>query len=201
MSDNQRQILDAPKKNGVFTLPETFSTKDEVTWAKRRMDSVRVAQYADSKCGLPNTFDATGAYLCDDRKDGESSPCNKLAGTECLIRIQPIDDAAHQSCGFWETRNAGDPEGRYCPKGKLTDARISFGTTESDEGFGCERCEYGQQKLKTPDSEGRPRWCSLKGHPVEDKSCCADNEVVKGSYLQEILAKVQKDITDHTDVV
>lgn len=174
----EREILVSPTgKDGLFVVPQSFTAKDEVEWAKRRMDSARVAQYADSKCGLSNTFDVSGAYLCGGRGDGSSSPCNKfVAGGECLIRIKPVDDPHHQSCGFWETRNAGDPEGRYCPKGKLDDTRISFGGTKSDEGFGCERCEYGEESLPYPDSEGRERWCSLKGHSVEDKSCCADNE-------------------------
>lgn len=192
MSENERPILDAPTKDGLFILPDTFTTEDEVMWAKRRMDSIRVAQYADSKCGLPNTFDPQGAYLCGGCKDGSSSPCNKLVGTECLIRIKPIDAPHESSCGFWETRNAGDPEGRYCPKGKMQDARINFGTTEAPEGFGCERCEYGQGKLGHPDSEGRERWCSLKGHPVEDKSCCADNEPEKDSLVEETYSVVAK---------
>ena len=190
--ENKRSVLDAPKKDGLFVLPDTFTSQDEVMWAKRRMDSTRVAQYADSTCGLPNTFDPAGAYLCGGRKDGTSSPCNKLQGKECLIRITPINDATHQSCGFWETHNVGDPEARYCPKGKMNDARINFGSTQSDEGFGCERCEYGQQKMKTPDSEGRPRWCALKGHPVEDKACCADNDPVKDSLMDKTYENLKK---------
>ncbi len=189
MAENIRKILDAPKKDGLFVVPENFSAKEEVDWAKRRQDSVRVAQYSDSKCGLPNTFDSTGAYLCGGRKDGGSSPCNKLAGKECLIRIQPINSPNFQSCAFWETQNAGDPEGRYCPKGKLEDPRISFGSTKSEEGFGCERCEYGQQQLFKPDSEGRTRWCALKGHSVEDKSCCADNEPIEENEETEEYGK------------
>lgn len=113
-----RAILTDPVKNGLFVLPETISAEDEVRYAKRRMDSIRVAQYSDTKCGLPNTYDPKGAYLCGGLKNGESSVCNKLNGSECLIRIKKIDDPHHQSCGMWETANAGDPEGRYCPKGK-----------------------------------------------------------------------------------
>ena len=173
---NVRQILTDPVSDGLFALPKSFTAEDEVRWAKRRMDSARVAQYADSRCGISATFDPTGAYLCGGRKDGGSSPCNKREGTECLIRIKPLNDANHQSCGFWETTNAGDPEGRYCPHGKLEDDRIQFGSTKSDEGFSCARCEYGQEMLPYSDSEGRPRWCALKGHPVENNSCCADNE-------------------------
>jgi hypothetical protein len=188
ITDNVREVLDAPKTDGLFDIPKSFTAEDEVVWAKRRMDSIRVAQYSDSKCGLPNTFDASGAYLCAGREDGTSSPCNKLEGKECLIRIQPINNGHYQSCGFWETSNAGDPEGRYCPKGKLKDLRIGFGSTKSDEGFGCERCEYGQGMLSVADSEGRPRWCSLKGHSVESKSCCMDNEPVKDkTYLAPLL--------------
>jgi hypothetical protein len=174
-----RAILTDPVgKDGLFIVPAVISAEDEVRYAKRRMDSIRVAQYSDTRCGLPNTYDPKGAYLCGGLNNGESSPCNKLNGSECLIRIKKIDDPHYQSCGMWETANAGDPEGRYCPKGKMDDARIGFGSTDSDEGFGCQRCEYGQEILEKPDSEGRPRWCALKGHPVEDNSCCEDNEPV-----------------------
>jgi hypothetical protein len=173
-----RPILMAPIKDGLFVLPSKFTVEDEVKWAKRRQDSSRVAQYADSHCGLPNTFDQKGAYLCGGCKDGSSSPCNKLVikTGECLIRIQTIDKPHLQSCGMWETKNAGDPEGRYCPKGKLDDARIGFGSTTNPLGFSCQRCEYGQGILPISDSEGRTRWCSLKGHSVEDNACCEDNE-------------------------
>ncbi len=164
-------------KDGLFECPSSITVDDEVMWAKRRLDTVRLASYADSKCGLPNTYDETGAYLCGGRGDGTSSPCNKFVeGGECLIRIKPIDEPHAESCGYWETRNAGDPEGRYCPSGRMEDERIGFGSTDNPEGFGCERCEYGEERLPSPDSEGRTRWCSLKGHPVEDQSCCADNE-------------------------
>jgi hypothetical protein len=173
---NIRQILTDPVKDGLFTVPKSFTAEDEVRWAKRRQDSARVAQYADSTCGLGNTHDPQGAYLCGGRKDGGSSPCNKLAGSECLIRIEPIDKPHAQSCGFWETTNAGDPEGRYCPKGKMDDKRIQFGSTKNPEGFGCQRCEYGQHTLPYADSEGRTRWCELKGHSVEMSGCCADND-------------------------
>jgi hypothetical protein len=180
---NERPVLvEEVGKDGLFAVPtENFTAEKEVEWAKRRQDSIRVAQYADSKCGLPNVFDPQGAYLCGGCADGSSSPCNKFITEtrECLIRIKLIDEPNRQSCGFWETRNAGDPEARYCPKGKLDDPRISFGETDNPKGFGCERCEYGQQTLPMPDSEGRTRWCALKGHPVEDKSCCADNEAEK----------------------
>ncbi len=175
-----RKILIAPvDREGLFTVPSEFTAVDEVIWAKRRMDTVRVSQYADPTCGLSNTYDPTGAYLCGGRKDGTSCQCNKFVeGGECLIRKKTVDDPHFQSCMYWETHNAGDPEGRYCPKGKFEDERINFGGTKSDEGFGCERCEYGQNHLPYPDSEGRTRWCSLKAHPVNDKSCCADNDPI-----------------------
>lgn len=175
---NKRPILYGPVSDGLFKTPQTISAKDEVEWAKRRMDSVRVAQYSDSKCGLPNTFDPTGAYLCMGRKDGRSSPCNKREGAYCLIRIEPLNRGQNQSCMYWEIYNAGDPEGRYCPHGKLDDARLSFGSTPKTEGFGCMRCEYGQDMMPARDSEGRTRWCALKGHPVESNSCCGDNEPI-----------------------
>lgn len=173
-------LLDPVDGSGHFSLPKQFDPKDEVRWAKKRIDSSRVAQYADSKCGLPNTFDRRGAYLCGGCADGSSSPCNKmvLKTGECLIRIELINDPHKQSCGYWETQNAGDPEARYCPKGKMEDDRIGFGSTTNEEGFGCIRCEYGQEELPRPDSEGRTRWCKLKGHPVEDMACCEDNEPV-----------------------
>lgn len=180
---NERPVLEEEVgKDGLFAVPaDDFGADKEVEWAKRRMDSIRVAQYADSKCGLPNVFDSAGAYLCGGCADGTSSPCNKfiIKMGECLIRIKPIDEPNNQSCGMWEVKNAGDPEARYCPKGKLDDPRIGFGRTDNAEGFGCERCEYGQEHMPSPDSEGRTRWCSLKGHPVEDKSCCEDNEPVE----------------------
>jgi len=177
--DAVRPILTDPvDKDGLFVVPTTASAEDEIRWAKRRMDSIRIAQYADSKCGLPATFDKEGAYLCGGRKHGGSSPCNKLEGTECLIRIKPIDNKHFQSCGFWETQNAGDAEGRYSPKGKLEDDRIGFGATKNLEGFGCERCRFGRP-LTFKDSEGRSCWCRLKGHTIEEHACCADNEAVE----------------------
>lgn len=179
----ERPILEDPlDSDGHFTTPsEDFDVDDEVRWAKKRLDTVRVSQYADSKCGLPNTFDSAGAYLCGGRSDGSSSPCNKmiLQSGECLIRIKPISDMHLQSCAFWEVKNSGDPEARYCPKGKLEDSRIGFGSTKNEEGFGCIRCEYGQNQMPRPDSEGRDRWCKLKGHPVERTACCEDNEPVE----------------------
>jgi len=180
---NTRKILvDKEDSSGHFLMPQAFDAEDEVRFAKRRMDSTRVAQYADSKCGFSNTFDEKGAYLCGGLKDGGSSVCNKLNGSECLIRIKPIDKPHSQSCGFWETWNAGDPEGRYCTKGKMDDNRINFGGTKNPKGFSCQRCEYGQQKLKEPDSEGRTLWCKLKGHPVEPNACCADNDPIVAMY-------------------
>jgi hypothetical protein len=178
---SERPILvDPVDKEGYFLLPEKFGPKDEVRWAKRRQDSIRVAQYADSKCGLPNTYDPKGAYLCRGCEDGSSKPCNKMIQKtgECLIRIELIDNGHFQSCGFWEIQNAGDAEGRYCDKGKLDDTRIGFGDTENPEGFGCIRCEYGQQDMPRPDSEGRTLWCKKKGHPVEENACCADNDPI-----------------------
>jgi hypothetical protein len=176
--DNLRPILYGPVKDGLFVVPrENFTAKDEVEWAKRRLDSVRLASYADSKCGLPNTYDPKGAYLCGGCKDGSSSACNKFVGkSECLIRIKPLENPTAESCGYWEIRNAGDPEARYCPKGRMDDKRIGFGSTENPKGFGCVRCEYGQNQMPKPDSEGRTRWCALKGHSVEDNACCEDNE-------------------------
>jgi len=177
---NIRPILTEPlDKDGYFSVPDKFTSEDEVRWAKRRMDSIRLAQYADSKCGLPNTFDKDGAYLCGGRQDGSSSPCNKLNGSECLIRQKVIDKPHRQSCEFYEITNAGDPEARYSPKGKLDDDRIAFGETKNPEGFGCRRCEYGQQSMPSPDSEGRSLWCKFKGHPVEGNACCADNDPIK----------------------
>jgi hypothetical protein len=172
---NKRPILTDPQRDGLFTVPIKITTEDEVRYAKRRQDSVRVSQYADSKCGLPNTFDEAGGYLCGGREDGSSPACNKLASRECLIRFTPINEPHHQSCGFWEVLNAGDPEGRYSRRGKLSDERIGFGSTKSDLGFSCERCEYKADMLVS-DSEGRGAFCRLKGHPVEDRACCEDNE-------------------------
>ncbi len=164
-----RKIIDQPVSNGLFETPKAFTRDDEVIWLKVRMDTARVSSYQDSHCGVfPNTFDPTGAYLC--------IGCNKLNVKECLIRISPVKDPPHSSCMYWEIKNSGDMENRYCPEGKREDARLSFGTTPSDFGFGCERCEYGQNAMPMPDSEGRKRWCGLKGMPVEDKACCGDNE-------------------------
>jgi hypothetical protein len=175
---NVRPILTDPiGPDGLFAVPEKITAEDEVRYAKRRQDSERISQYADSHCGLPNTFDKDGGYLCGGRQDGGSVPCNKLDGIECLIRIKPINDKHHQSCGMWEVANAGDPEGRYCPKGKLDDARIGFGGTKSPLGFSCQRCEYSAE-MEISDSEGRDDFCRLKGHPVEDNACCEDNEPV-----------------------
>jgi hypothetical protein len=176
-----RPILYGPvDKDGLFTVPKKLDPKAEVMYAKRRMDSVRLAQYSDKTCGLPNTFDPTGAYLCGGLKRGASPVCNKFDNGSCLIRIEEVIAKPHQSsCGYWEIWNAGDPEGKYCPHGRMDDKRINFGTTESQDGFSCARCEYGQDKLDMADSEGRTRWCALKGHPVGDTSCCADNEPVE----------------------
>jgi hypothetical protein len=170
-------LVDPVGKDGLFVVPKSLTAESEVRYAKRRQDSVRIAQYADSKCGLPATFDKDGGYLCGGRKDGRSSACNKLVGTECLIRKNPINNMHYQSCGMWEMRNAGDPEGRYCPKGKLDDSRIGFGSTQSALGFSCQRCEYSTT-MKMSDSEGRGSFCRLKGHPVESNACCEDNEPV-----------------------
>ena len=175
----ERDILYAKVNDeGLFEVPaKDFTEKEEVMWAKRRMDSLRLAYYADSKCGLPNTYDKDGAYLCGGTADGKSSPCNKfVTGGECLISITRIDEPHKQSCGYWEVRNAGDPEARYCPKGRMEDKRIGFGETKSEKGFGCVRCEYGQNSMPKEDSEGRTQWCALKGHPVEKNACCEDNE-------------------------
>ncbi len=168
---NIRPIFDDPKdKDGHFRCPKSFTAEDEVRWAKVRLDTARISSYQDTHCGsFPNTYDPTGAYLC--------RGCNKITPEkECLIRIDKVQDPTHSSCGYWETINAGDPEVRYCKPGKRDDKRIAFGTTPNDAGFGCQRCEYGQQTLPQPDSEGRALWCKLKGHPVEEKACCADNE-------------------------
>jgi hypothetical protein len=180
MADNVRPILVDPiSDDGLFTVPTTITAEDEVRYAKRRQDSIRVSQYADSKCGLPNTFDKDGGYLCGGRADGSSAPCNKLVGTECLIYDKPVTDPNRQSCGMWEVSNAGDPEGRYCPKGKLDTDRIGFGSTNSPLGFSCQRCKY-YAHMTVEDSEGRDDFCRLKGHPVEDNACCEDNEPTSG---------------------
>lgn len=175
-----RPILQGPEdKKGLFKVPKTISTEDEVKFAKLRMRTVRLAQYSDETCGLPNTYDPTGAYLCGGLKTGKSSPCNMfvIIGQECLIRDpKKIDDPHHFSCGFWETVNSGDPEGRKCDHGRMDDKRIQAGSTKSNKGFSCERCEYGIDQDNWTDSEGRHRFCTDWGHPVGEKSCCADNE-------------------------
>jgi hypothetical protein len=185
-SRSEREILEDPiGEDGLFEVPKSFGPHDEVRWRSRRMDSIRLAQYSDSKCGFPPLVDK--AYLCGGRKDKSTPPCNKFITQthECLIRIDLIDKPHNQSCMYWETQNAGDSEGRYCPhsKEKMTDQRISFGSTDDPLGFGCIRCEYGQGKLPYADSEGRESWCSLKGHPVEaeeDKTgCCAEQEPIE----------------------
>jgi hypothetical protein len=179
---NSRPILYGPISKGLFVMPQSFGAKDEVNFAKRRMDTIRVAQYADSSCGLPNTYDADGAYLCGGRENGQSVACNKFDSADCLIRItEKIAKPNRSSCMYWEKSNAGDPEGKYCPEGRLDDKRIDFGSTVNPLGWGCLRCEYGQQILNKPDSEGRTRWCGKKGHPVEDNSCCAENEAIEYS--------------------
>jgi hypothetical protein len=173
---NIRKILTQPISDGKFSMPDSsFTSEDEVQWAKRRMDSVRVSQYSDTKCGLPNCYDPMGAYLCGGRSDGSSSPCNKREGNECLIRKGDLSNPHFQSCAFWEIANAGDQEARYSPDGRLDDDRIGFGTTKNSLGYGCIRCEYYKPMMRS-DSEGRPGWCSLKGHTVEENSCCWDNE-------------------------
>lgn len=173
----ERPILQDPLgADGLFVIPKDFGVDDEVRWAKKRMDAARVSMYADSHCGLSNTYDSAGAYLCGGRQDGSSSPCNKLQVTECLIRKIKLTNPNKQSCEYWEIKNAGDPEPRYGPEGKLEDKRISFGDTPNPLGFGCIRCEYGEGELPHLDSEGRNRWCALKGFPVEDTACCAENE-------------------------
>lgn len=180
--ENTRPILEEPLDNsGHFKKPSNFTAEDEVKWGKIRMDTARLASYQDSHCGFhSNTFDQTGAYLC--------RGCNKLASNgECLIRAKVIAKPNLSSCGYWEVKNAGDPEVRYCPSGKLDDKRIAFGTTENPLGFSCARCEYGQGILSKPDSEGRIRWCKLKGHPVEDLACCADNEPIEEKGLLDTL--------------
>lgn len=179
--ENKRPILKGHVgKDGYFECPKSFTVEDEVRWAKNRMRSTRIAQYADESCGLPHTYDKDGAYLCGGRADGGSEPCNMLQGSECLIRIKLLPAPHTTSCMWWEKPNAGDPEGRLCPKGKLDDERLDFGPTKNPKGFGCIRCEYGQQMLLRPDSEGRKRWCEVKDHSVADNSCCADNEPEKG---------------------
>jgi hypothetical protein len=199
MSDGKvgRPILYGPVgSDGLFTMPTSFTVEDEVMFAKRRMDSVRLAQYADTRCGLPDTYDPSGAYLCGGLRDGSSAPCNKLDGNSCLIRIQAIIAKPHQSsCGFWEVANSGDPEGKYCPGGRFNDKRMDFGTTSSYLGFGCQRCEYGEQIMPRADSEGRKRWCAMKGHPVEDNSCCADNEPDKDAADEDRRSRLLKVMT------
>ncbi len=196
MNENLRTILvDPTGTDGLFTVPKKISSDDEVRYTKRRQDSVRISQYADSKCGLPATYDKDAGYLCGGRKDGSSSSCNKLVGKECLIRIKLIDDMHHQSCGMWEMRNAGDPEGRYCPKGKLDDDRIGFGGTESDEGFSCQRCEYSAV-MEIEDSQGRPSFCRLKGHPIEPTACCEDNEPLEEEQEKPAKRGVASNIKD-----
>jgi len=176
--ENEREILVDPTKDGLFTIPgKDFSSDDEVRWGKRRMDSVRVSQYSDPYCGLPNCYDKTGAYLCAGTKDGMSSPCNKREGNECLIRKGSLTNPNFQSCAFWEVKNAGDMEGRYSPDGRLDDERIGFGETKNKEGFGCRNCEYYRPMPKA-DSEGRKGWCALKGHTVLDTACCWDNDPI-----------------------
>jgi hypothetical protein len=178
--DNIRPILNEPvAASGLFATPNAgFTSEDEIQWAKRRMDASRVASYADWKCGLPNTFDPTGAYLCGGRKDGKSSQCNKANGTECLLKKGPLTNPHYQSCAFWETYNVGDAEARYSPHGRLEDDRIGFGETKNPGGFGCRNCEYARQ-MPIPDSEGRTMWCALKGMSVQDVGCCWDNNPIK----------------------
>lgn len=171
--DLERKIIDQPTDaKGLFVCPSSFTAEDEVRWKKIRMNAARISSYQDSKCGsFPHTFDPTGSYVC--------GICNMYAhGGECVIREKPVDRPFLQSCGYWETKNAGDTELRYCPDGKLSDERIAFGSTDSSLGFGCIRCEYGQQMLPYEDSEGRPRWCAKKGMPVECEACCAENDPV-----------------------
>lgn len=171
--------------DGYFKLPANQLTPEEEVKARQiRAFAVISSEYADSTCGNSFTYEkqegqSGSAYLCGGRSDGKSDPCNKfiiLTG-ECVIRKDKIvKDPSHSSCGFWEHTRAGDPEARRCPSGRFDDERINFGTTKNPLGFSCQRCEYGEEMLSVPDSEGRPRWCKLHGFPVMNDACCSDNE-------------------------
>jgi len=181
-----RRILEWPVgSDGYFEVPAKRLTIEEEEKAHEiRCFASTIAQYADSSSGCPSTLDQTGAYLCGGRADRTSKPCNLfvILGSECLIRERKTVSQPHNSsCAFWEVSSAGDPEARRCPAGRYDDERIKFGTTRNPLGFSCERCEYGEGKMKAPDSEGRARWCKKHGMPVFDEACCADNDPGKGN--------------------
>ncbi len=178
--DNKRPILEEKiDGKGHFAAPKSFTAEDEIQWSKRKLNTVRLALYADEICGFPFTLDPMGSYLCGGRADGSSLACNKLEGKECLILTTEITRPHNSSCAAWERQRAGDPEGRECPKGKFDAKRIGFGTTKNPLGFGCIRCEYGQTFLQRPDSNNQKRWCEEKGHPVGETACCWDNEAIE----------------------
>lgn len=181
-----RPILQWPvDSEGYFSIPSKELTPDEEVKARQiRMFAVVSSEYADPTCGNSFTFEAQqgqrgSAYLCGGRADGLSDTCNKfvILTNECLIRKdKTISEPNLSSCGFWEKARAGDPEVRRCPSGRMDDQRINFGTTTDPLGFSCQRCEYGQEMLPVPDSEGRARWCKFHGFPVTNDACCADSE-------------------------
>jgi hypothetical protein len=178
----ERPILHLPlDKDGFFAVPlGSLTAEQEVQFEVVRKSAVAFADYADSTCGNPATVDPGAGYLCGGRGAGQpkSSPCNKFVvlGAECLIRKTKVIAKPHlSSCGKWDRKRAGDVEEERCPQGRYDDATIRFGVTSNPLGWSCRRCEYGEQKMRVPDSIGRDQWCKWHGMPIEQDACCADN--------------------------
>jgi hypothetical protein len=196
-----RKILKGPVEDGLYTVPtEKLTVEEETEAAKRRMRWVRIADYADETCGISNTLDPEAAYLCGGREDGSSSPCNMFRGNgdnRCLIlEGGPMKKPHLSSCGKWEIRNDGDPEGDSCHKGFFSAADLSFGVTKNPQGWGCVRCEYGQKFMPEPDSEGRTRFCQLANIAVGEKACCRRNEAIKIEEKEESKDKALDSVKD-----
>lgn len=168
--DNDREILNPKRKNGLFVQPDDDSAEREVTENHNRERFASHFKFADMYTGNTRTYDEDGRYNC--------GRCNQADGTKCLlVKILAINLKAG-SCGDWENIDAGDPEMRLHEK---SIASAGYGVAANGIGFGCQRCPYASAAYE-PDSRGRDLYCGKGDFRTYSTACCGLNGAPEVGY-------------------
>jgi uncharacterized protein YdaT len=110
------------------------------------------------------SFDPEGKYQC-------KTCTEKLEPSACHI----VSGKISMDAGSCRTYEKGKQRYKGPAEHHLTQIEAQYGERPKTKAFGCARCEYGD-KAKSPDSQGRPSWCTFFGVHIQPLACCAMNE-------------------------
>jgi ppGpp synthetase/RelA/SpoT-type nucleotidyltranferase len=154
---NMSALSMTDEKNKKIPYPDT-GKYDEAEEAVRRNLAEEMSEYAE----FGERFDPKGDYMCKD--------CSQMVlPKSCGTVSGPISDDAG-SCRYWlKDIPLVQLELKYTPE------EASYTERPNWKEFGCKKCLFGAEAI-SPDSEGRPSWCSWWGIHVLPNACCAKNE-------------------------